>query len=484
MGLSVSRVAAVAMPCVATAVVVRLMVAPPAQAPVRFSGDLTFEQYEHIIEHPFDVPAGVARIDVSLTHTGTERRTVVDLGLRGPSAVRGWSGGREKSIHVSSLSATPGYLPGPIESGRWSVMLGIANIRRESRDSYSVDIQFERRNAIRQAAALRTGARWYAGDLHLHSGHSDGRGLTRSGAAMPAPVHRVFDRVVESGLDFVALTDHNTAAHWLDIDRLQPYYDNLLLLHGREITTYRGHANAVGERGFSEFALAAPGTPVLPLLKGITRGGAFLSINHPLRPDDETCMGCGWNDGSFDVLSAVHGVEAVNGADWATRRSGWRFWADALNAGARLALVSGSDDHKPEDTTDGRPGSPTTMVFADELSEPALVRGLKSGRTYVRVRDARGPTIELAAFVNRRRHQLGDTIRLKPFTMVSLEATVSGASGQTLQWMRRGEPIESTDLSGDGIVRLELQAAPGDWFSVNIVDDEGPTLLTSAIYTE
>lgn len=51
-------------------------------------------------------------------------------------------------------------------------------------------------------------------------------------------------------MDFVLLSDHNTASHWLEVDRLQPYYDSLLLLHGREVTTYRGHANTVGETAF------------------------------------------------------------------------------------------------------------------------------------------------------------------------------------------------------------------------------------------
>ena len=115
---------------------------------------------------------------------------------------------------------------------------------------------------------------------------------------MPAPVHRVLDQAAASGLDFAALTDHNTAAHWLDIDRLQPYYDSLLLLHGREITTYRGHANAIGEKTLTDFTLATPAAALRPLLQRVTREGAFLSINHPLRPDDETCMGCGWNDTS------------------------------------------------------------------------------------------------------------------------------------------------------------------------------------------
>ena len=333
------------------------------------------------------------------------------------------------------------------------------------------------------AQHLRQEAAWYAGDLHLHSGHSDGRGTTRSGAAMPAPVHRVLDHAAASGLDFVALTDHNTGAHWLDVDRLQPYYDTLLLLHGREITTYRGHANAIGERSLTDFTLASPTTALRPLLRRVTHGGAFLSINHPRRPDDETCMGCGWNDTSSEILKAVHGVEAVNGEDWRTPLYGWPFWADALNRGARLALVGGSDDHTPEDTSDIRPGSPTTVVFAASLSEPDIVEGLRAGRTYVRVRDPNGPSIELHALLESGLYGLGDTIS-EPLSHISFEAVVTGARGQTLQWIRRGVPVKTVRIDEDGEMHARIKAHPGDWFSVVISDDIGPTLLTSAIYTE
>ena len=122
------------------------------------------------------------------------------------------------------------------------------------------------------------GAGWYVGDLHAHSGHSDGRSKSRLQTAIGTPAHRVFDAAVAADRDFVALTDHNTASHWLDVERLQPYYDDLLL-HGREITTYRGHANSAGERAFHEFRLPTPRTSPASILGAIHASGAFVSIN-------------------------------------------------------------------------------------------------------------------------------------------------------------------------------------------------------------
>ena len=173
----------------------------------------------------------------------------------------------------------------------------------------------------------------------------------------------------------------------------------------------------------------------------------------------------------------------MNGQDWKTPVYGWPFWADALNRGARLALVGGSDDHTPDDTSDIRAGSPTTVVFATSLSEPDIVEGLRSGRTYVRVRDAKGPSIEFTAFIESGSYEVGDTI-YDPLSPISLEARVTGARGQTLQWIRRGVPVKTERIDEDGTMHARLKAHPGDWFSVVISDADGPTLLTSAIYTE
>jgi hypothetical protein len=135
-------------------------------APIRFTGDLTFDRHEQIIEHEFSVPKGVTRVSVELEYSGKERRTVIDLGLRSPGGIRGWSGGREAVVHVSALTATPGYVPGPIEPGRWAVLLGVPNIRRDSRDSYSVTIRLGR---PRRRKSMDGSLVLLQPDLHRHA---------------------------------------------------------------------------------------------------------------------------------------------------------------------------------------------------------------------------------------------------------------------------------------------------------------------------
>ncbi len=60
---------------------------------------------------PFDVPAGVERITVTLTYDKADK-TVVDMGVWDPERFRGWSGGTRDRFTLSPSDATPGYLAG------------------------------------------------------------------------------------------------------------------------------------------------------------------------------------------------------------------------------------------------------------------------------------------------------------------------------------------------------------------------------------
>jgi len=449
---------------------------------ITIDGRLTRADYERHIEREFQVPAGTRRVEIEYAVSGAERRTVVDLGLRGPSGLRGWSGGGKRSIFVSALGATPGYLPGAIEPGTWAVLLGVPNIRDGSDDTYRVTVRLYDTDLPPATRVIRPESGWYAGDLHAHSGHSDGRALSLAKAATPTPAHRVFDAAAAAGLDFVLLSDHNTASHWLDVDRLQPYYDTLLLLHGREVTTYRGHANTVGETAFHEFRLPSPDATPAGLLATIRQSGAFVSINHPLRPDDETCMGCGWNLDTAETIGQVQGVEVVNGALRQGSIDGWSFWARLLNRGHRLTAVGGSDEHTVDAPIDQNLGTPTTVIYARELSEAGIVEGLKSGRVYIRTESARGPALEFSAHSGGAIYRMGDTVPATPTASVSLRVELRGAEGQVVEWIRNGDVLEAVPV-GAGALQREVVAADGDWYTVRVRNGAGRvTLIANAIY--
>lgn len=442
---------------------------------------LSRADYERLLEQPFDVPDGTRRVEVSYRVTGATERTVVDLGLRGPGGFRGWSGGGRQAVWVSALGATAGYLPGAIEPGSWAVLLGVPNIREGRHDTVTITVRLFASDLPDGPRIGRRGPGWFAGDLHAHSGHSDGRTRSRAGAAVGTPPGRVFDAAVAAGLDFLALTDHNTTSHWLDVERLQPYYDDLLLLHARELTTYRGHVNTIGERTFHEFRLPAPDASPAALLAPIAADGAFVSINHPRLPDGEACMGCGWNVADAAVLAHVHGVEVVNGDTVQGPLSGWAFWAAQRSAGHRLVAVGGSDDHSADDPADRRIGRPATVVWARELSEAALVDGLRSGRVYVRTRGPQGPSLELHAESSGTHVEMGGTIR--GAGPVRFTATLRGADGQTLEWIVDGDVAARAPIAGAPL-RFERTFTSAAWVSLVVRDPSGPTLFANAIQIE
>lgn len=126
---------------------------------------------------------------------------------------------------------------------------------------------------------------------------------------------------------------------------LQPYFDNLLLIPAREITTFQGHANVYGTTEFVDFRLTSSYVPDMDqLLKRVQDLHGILSINHPGLPSGESCMGCGWTVPNTD-FSRVTAVEVVNGNLAEGPGSGISFWQEQLNKGFRLTGVGGSDNH-------------------------------------------------------------------------------------------------------------------------------------------
>ena len=94
-------------------------------ASLTLSGTVSAATVGRIVEQPFAVPADAWQIDIDLRYTGTDEAPAFDVGVRGPSGIRGWSTERTDHVHNDRLSASYGYLPGPIEPGEWHVMLGV-----------------------------------------------------------------------------------------------------------------------------------------------------------------------------------------------------------------------------------------------------------------------------------------------------------------------------------------------------------------------
>lgn len=446
---------------------------------VTLRGALTRAQHETYIEAPFRVPRGVAAITVALSYTGRERRTVVDLGVFDPHGLRGWSGGNKDRIVIGETSATPSYRAGPIQPGRWRLLLGVPNVREGSNDSYEARIWFHRGDEPPFAQApLRSEARWYRGDLHMHTGHSDGA----STPGGPSLVSQTLDRAREASLDFIAITDHNATSAFNELRALQPAYPDLLLLPGREITTFQGHANVIGATRVIDFRVAGQRTMNDVLADA---AGAFVSINHPSLPTGEGCMGCRWTAPNTDY-ARVQAVEIVNGGAAASLTNtaegplqGIAFWHGRLNEGHRLVAIGGSDNHDParSHALYSAIGRPTTVVFARELSHDAILEGLRSGRVFIDADGAPNRRVDLAAGEARMGGVANGDIINVTVTIIGvpdarLEIIADGARIEPPAVWARNDPESFASFAYDS-------GGARHWLSANVRDASGRLVLIS-----
>jgi PHP domain-containing protein len=316
---------------------------------------------------PVEVAPGTAALRVELEY---ERAgAVLDLGCLGPSGFRGWSGGARESFVVAAEAATPGYLPGEVGPGLWQVIIGLHQVPAEGvRYRVTAETVPGAPPAAGRAAAPRAarrlpdgwlppaseappataerparrdlpaapGRRWLAGDLHSHTVHSDGA-LTVSELACFA---------VRRGLDYLAITDHNTVSHHAELPAASARY-GITLLPGQEVTTAGGHAGVLGDTGWIDFRRSAD-----DWLDAAEASGGLMSVNHPIggavswmhhmrrRPPLAEVWHWSWLDPA-----------------WTTPLAWWQAWDPAA------IPVGGSDWHR--EGSDAPPGTPTTWVEAD-----------------------------------------------------------------------------------------------------------------------
>jgi hypothetical protein len=465
---------------------------------LELTGQLTGADHQSYKEVPFNVPAGVKRITVSVSYD-RENRTVVDLGIFDPDRFRGWSGGNKATFSLAETDATPSYLPGPLPAGEWTLILGVPNIRTESVANYRAEIVLEFGTSANSKgfapSPLNDNADWYRGELHTHTAHSDGNCLRQSGSNGPCPVYKTVEAAVERGLDFVAVTEHNTLSHHQSLNELQMSFDQTVLMSGREITTFYGHANIFGTTEFIDFRVRD--SQINPVLQAAAEQGAFISINHPGLPSGEACMGCGWvPETDFSLIDAV---EVVNGSVidsgaglLKSPLSGIPFWERLLNAGHKVTAIAGSDNHNADLRSDsGRLttiGEITTVVFANSLSQQNLLEGLRRGRAFIDLEGSADRFVELRAESKGEHALMGETLEVSAGGDIRVTVSAQNTPDAIFALYHNGEPV-SAELdyvtNGDLLQTTITLRATGEseWLRAEVVSIEGKVLLMSnAVY--
>lgn len=340
-----------------------------------------------VAEVPVEVRPGTAALTVRLSYDRSAG--VLDLGCAGPAGFRGWSGGARSEYTIAPSWATPGYLPGEIEPGVWRVLVGLHRVplgglpyeirvirhvrpparprRRRTRFSRVPGPIPPDPAAVRRRLPAPPGHRWLAGDLHAHTDHSDGT----------LSVYELACVAAASGLDFLAVTDHNTVSHHAELAAASALA-GIVLVPGQEVTTDLGHAGALGDVGWIDFRL-----PPDEWAKAVRDRGGVLSVNHPVAAD------CAWRHPMADRPRTVE----LWHRSWHDRTRGAPLaWAQAWAANLTgdltgdLVVVGGGDYHRPEEGHP--PGAPATWVLAEgdgrgPEAAGAVVRAVAKGRTAV-----------------------------------------------------------------------------------------------------
>jgi hypothetical protein len=321
---------------------------------------------------PFDVPEGLEAIDLEYSYPRyrTEERpegrlraetSIIDLGLIDQAGrLRGWSGSERSSVSVSATSATPGYTIGAIRPGRWAVALGL----------YRLEVPVEVVVTIRLVEKREI---LLVGDLHVHTTNSDGACGTAE----------LVELCAREGLDFVALTDHNSTRQNDEVGGI----GGITVIPGMEYTNYRGHANLFFRSGRDRFdrdLFSGSFEEMKATLDAAREMGAVVSLNHP------HCSSCPWTFGfegfRFDMVEVWNGT----GSPGDTRAVQW--WHGRLSRGERLPAVGGSDFHRHEIFRSL--GGPATFVHAASRSEEDILAALLAGRSFISFSRS-GPFVDL-----------------------------------------------------------------------------------------
>ena len=362
------------------------------EALIKHAGTWTLEDLMASPWHylPVEVPPGTAALRVTLSYS-REGGSVLDLGCLGPDGFRGWSGGARSSFFISAAGATPGYLPGEVSPGLWQVVIGVHRVPAEGvRFEVTVELADGAVPAgwlagvvaadgtvlsdeaglagaarlggaasladrpARRALPAASGRTWLAGDLHAHTVHSDG--------AMSVPELASF--AVTRGLDFVAVTDHNTVSHHASLPGISARY-GVTLVPGQEVTTARGHAGVLGDTGWIDFRSSADSW-----LAAAERGGGLMSVNHPFAGDVSWLHSMARRP---PLLEVWHW--SWLDPSWTTPLSWWQAWDPAA------IPVCGSDWHR--EGSDAPLGTPTTWVESADSSVDAILGALTAGRVAI-----------------------------------------------------------------------------------------------------
>ncbi|MDY0812688.1 CehA/McbA family metallohydrolase [Kitasatospora purpeofusca] len=284
------------------------------------------------------------------------------------------------------------------------------------------------------ARAVGRGAAWYRGDCHVHSVHSDGV-LTPEELAV---------RARAAGLDFIATTEHNSAAAPGVWGRLAA--DDFLIVLGEEVTTKTGHwlALGIGPGEVVDWNHQARDGLVGNCLDQVHRVGGLCVAAHPHAPYPSGDFMFQFR--GFDVVEVWNGLWTSDlpwNADNEAALAEWgRTLAADVHSGSWRPAMGNSDTH-----LEGQIGIPHTVVFAEELSTEAVLAGIRAGRSWIA--ESADVNVSFTADAGGRVAGVGERLRTHG-GQVEVRAAVRGVPAATVTFHTDRGKVHRASLPADG----------------------------------
>jgi hypothetical protein len=427
------------------------------------------------------VPAAATRLrlTVSFESAGTVQLPVALFDPAGRirllKASEPGNGPRKERFQIGRDGASEGGIPGPLQPGAWRLVLykRLLPDDLEVRLLVTADLGGQRPAASDPGAepadalsaltfsgvCLNHEAGWYCGELHLHSRESTGR----------TSVAVIHETARTHGLDFIAVSDHLTASHWLRLEELDRTRGPLLM-QSMEVSGERGHATVHGltewvnpfvddNAELGAFLGMPDGYSMETIADRVHRQGGLFCINHPLSGS------VAWRYRDFPMAKADL-LEVVCLPDGSTSFLYSTLWDRFLCGGMRLTGVGSSDSHDPHDRGPWAMGRIRNWVRAESLCQAGILAGLKAGCAYVSVDGARLDFTARTAAGGERPWQMGETALLARGERCRFRAELVDHPSGNLFIVQDGMLADIRHLPGAGArevveFELDLPRAPG-----------------------
>lgn len=431
---------------------------------------------------PFEVPVGVTRIDVAMARSDAAAKVGIGLfDARGAAyqsaGFRGVYGSERSAFFVSTREASEAFMAGPMPAGTWTILLPVFGAPR-TQVTIDVTLSFGPAGAPFRPApepgVVVDAPGWYRGDLHCHTTASSdawasGSALTPAGWA---------EACRSTGLDFVALTDHNVVSQNDALAR--DAGADVLLMPGEEVTNwFHGHATVTGiEAGaWLDFRQTPSGLPlerdharVTELMRAAEAMGAYVSAAHP------SAVHLAWQfqaEAVADPAARTHGYEVWTGPWGLDDEFSLTTWDTMLSKGLRVVANGGSDVHGVLNDGGFAVGRPTTVVYAARLAKADVVAALRAGRCFI-TRSPEGVELYLVASRPGQSAYTGGSVHGGVGDPVAIRIRVRRAAGMRLNLVAKGESIgvfvvtrddQTFEVtvpipSGGGYVRADVRGVP------------------------